>query len=76
MPNIPPLASNVVKSEYTAAIVLLTLFALAVAYIPHIHAVLSAIAGWQVGTWIYPLTQRYKNYWAKREQTATNTKVS
>jgi hypothetical protein len=67
MPNIPPLAQEVVKSPYFFGAVMLVVwsalhFLLPDDYRRYINA---ALAGWFVGTKIYELGHWYKNLWNK-----------
>lgn len=62
MPNIPPLASTVIKHRYFAALVLFLVYCVFIYTMPVIilNAVNAAVSGYFVGTQIKTLSDHYE----------------
>jgi len=64
MPNIPPLATQVIKHRYFAAAILFLIYCLAIYTLPQtiLNAVNAGLAGYFVGTKIKTLSELYETY--------------
>lgn len=64
MPNIPPLASTVVKSMYFASVIIFALYIVALVLLPKefVATCNALIAGWFIGGGIYNLSKRYEKF--------------
>lgn len=64
MPNIPPLAQEVIKSQYFAAFILFVLYTTLILTLPQNIkiAINAAVAGWFVGVEIYKLSLKWEQH--------------
>lgn len=62
MPNIPPLAQEVIKSRYFAAFVLFAIYTTLIFTLPQDFriAMNAAIAGWYIGIEIYKVSLKWE----------------
>ena len=64
MPNIPPLAFTVVKSQYFATVIIFAVYIVAISLLPpaFVATCNAGIAGWFIGRGIYNLSKRYEDF--------------